>query len=174
MFKKICSVISTIILILLAVLAALLLLPRVFGYNTMAVLTGSMEPKYHVGSMIYVKDIDASKLEVGDVITYRLSEDTVVTHRIVEINSVDQTVITKGDANADVDGNPIPYANIVGKADYNIPYLGFIAINAKTPKGIIAVCSVLVVIILLNFLPELFTKEEKKEESENNNSDSIK
>lgn len=163
MFKKICGFLSGLLLLILAVLAALLLVPRVMGYQSMAVLTGSMEPKYPVGSLIYVKETDSATLEVGDVITYRLSEDTVVTHRIVEIHPDTQEVVTKGDANEDNDGNPIPFGNIVGKADFSIPYLGFIAIYAKTPLGIGVVCGVLVVIILLTFLPEVFSSEEEEE-----------
>lgn len=167
MFKKICSFLSALILIALAVLAGMLLIPRVMGYQTMAVLTGSMEPNYHVGSLIYVKEVDPSSLKKGDVITYRISDETVVTHRIVEVHSDSQEVVTKGDANNANDGNPVAYANIVGKAEFNIPYLGFIAINAKTPKGIIAICAVLVLIILLTFLPEIFSKDDEdgKDES---------
>ena len=163
MFKKICNFLSGLLLIALAILAALLLIPRIMGYQSMAVLTGSMEPNYHVGSLIYVKETDPTTLEVGDVITYRLSEDTVVTHRIVEIHSDTQEVITKGDANNANDGNPVAYNNIVGKAYFNLPYLGFIAIYAKTPIGIGVICGVLIAIILLTFLPEIFSDEDDEE-----------
>lgn len=166
MFKKICGVLSGILLVLLGLTAAALLLPRAAGYQTLAVLTGSMEPEYHVGSLIYVKETDPSLLETGDVITYRLSADTVVTHRIVEIDREEGTVTTKGDANNANDGNPIPFSNIVGRAEACIPYLGFITIYAKTPVGIGVVCGVLVLIILLTFLPEIFSEEEEQETEE--------
>nr|WP_317283096.1 signal peptidase I [uncultured Sellimonas sp.] len=87
MLKKICGFLSGVILLVLAVLAGILIIPKLMGYEEMAVLTGSMEPKYPVGSLIYVKEENPENLKVGDVITYRLSEDTVVTHRIVEINT---------------------------------------------------------------------------------------
>lgn len=129
----------------------------------MAVLTGSMEPNYHVGSMVYVKEVEPETLKEGDVITFRISDNTVVTHRIVEIDKEAQTVTTKGDANNANDGNPVAYANIVGKADFNIPYLGYLAIYAKTPVGIGAICGVLVLIILLTFLPEILSGDEEEE-----------
>lgn len=166
MLKKICGFLSGVILLVLAVLAGILIIPKLMGYEEMAVLTGSMEPKYPVGSLIYVKEENPENLKVGDVITYRLSEDTVVTHRIVEINKEEQTVTTKGDANSNNDGNPIPYSGIVGKAHFSIPYLGFVSMNIKTPKGIIAICAVLIAIILLTFLPEIFSPEEKEEKKE--------
>lgn len=162
MLKKICGFLSGIILIVLALLAGILIIPKLMGYEEMAVLTGSMEPEYPVGSLIYVKETEPENLQVGDVITYRLSGDTVVTHRIVEIDTEGQTVTTKGDANETNDGQPIPYASIVGKAEFKVPYLGFISMNIKTPKGILVICGVLVVIILLTFIPEIFSNEEEQ------------
>ncbi len=166
MLKKICGILSGIILLVLAVLAGLLIIPKLMGYEEMAVLTGSMEPNYPVGSLIFVKEIDPDQLEVGDVITYRLDSDTVVTHRIVEIDKEAQTVTTKGDANSSNDGSPVPYSEIVGKAHFKIPYLGYVSMNIKTPKGIMAICGVLIAIILLTFLPEIFSPEEEEEQKE--------
>lgn len=162
MLKKICGLLSGIILVVLALLAGVLIIPKVMGYEEMAVLTGSMEPEYPVGSLIYVKEKDLETLQVGDVITYRLSGDTVVTHRIVEIDTEAQTVTTKGDANESNDGQPVAFESIIGKAEFKIPYLGFISMNIKTPKGIIAICGVLVAIILLTFIPEIFSEEEEE------------
>lgn len=164
MLKKICGFLSGVLLIVLAVLAGILIIPKLMGYEEMAVLTGSMEPNYPVGSLIFVKEEDPENLKVGDVITYRLDEDTVVTHRIVEINQEEQTVTTKGDANSDNDGSPVSYSNIVGKAHFKIPYLGFLAMNIKTSKGIIAICGVLVAIILLTFIPEIFSGDDEEKE----------
>lgn len=84
MLKRICGILSGIIVLALAVLAGLLIIPKLMGYEEMAVLTGSMEPKYPVGTLIFVKEADPNTLEVGDVITYHLDSNTVVTHRIVE------------------------------------------------------------------------------------------
>ena len=124
MLKKICGFLSGILLVVLAALAGILIIPKVMGYEEMAVLTGSMEPNYPVGSLIFVKEENPENLQVGDVITYRLSGDTVVTHRVVEINKDEQSVITKGDANESNDGSPVPYSKIVGEAKGKIPYLG--------------------------------------------------
>ena len=58
MVKKICDVLTTLILIILAALAALLLVPRLVGYQTYAVLSGSMEPEISVGSIVYTKEVE--------------------------------------------------------------------------------------------------------------------
>lgn len=170
MLKKICGFLSGIILIILALLAGILIIPKLMGYEEMAVLTGSMEPEYPVGSLIYVREQEPETLRVGDVITYRLSGDTVVTHRIVEINTTEQTVTTKGDANESNDGQPVSFDSIVGKAEFKIPYLGFISMNIRTPKGIMTICGVLIVIILLTFIPEIFSKDEEEDHKRKNDS----
>ena len=83
--KKITNLLSTVFLILALILVLLLVAPRVIGMHVFTVLSGSMEPTYHVGSLIYVKNVDPFQLEEGDVITFMLDEDTVATHRIVGI-----------------------------------------------------------------------------------------
>ena len=164
MFKKICGALSTLLLIILALLAAVMIIPHFMGYKSMAVLTGSMEPNYPVGSLVFIKETDPEDIEVNDVITYQLSGDTVVTHRVVAVDRDQQQFTTKGDANSAEDGAPIPYSSVVGKAYLNLPYIGFISIYAKTPIGIGVICGVLVIIILLTFLPEIFSPEEESDD----------
>lgn len=162
MLKKICGCLSTILLAALLVLAAVLIIPKLMGYQEMAVLSGSMEPNIHVGAIVYVKEAAFEDIAENDVITYRISDGTYVTHRVVEVQEAEQTVITQGDANDSVDNSPVTAAQIVGKAHFDIPLIGYISIYAKTPIGIGAICGVLIVIILLNFLPDIFAKEEEE------------
>lgn len=165
--KKICNVLSTVVLILLIVVAAVILVPMILGFKEMAVLSGSMEPTIPVGSIVYVKPLDdPSVLEPGDVCTYTLSDGkTMVTHRVVSIDPDNQTLVTQGDAN-DVDDGDINFAQVFGEAQFHLPYVGYIAINIKTPTGIMAVCGVLVLVILLNFIPAIIDagEEEKKKQ----------
>ena len=162
MFKKICNVLSSILLIVLALIAAALIVPKLLGYDQFAVLSGSMEPNIHVGAIVYAKEADTETLEVGDIITYQISGETMVTHRIVAIDETASTVTTKGDANEAEDASPVSYQNIVGKYAFNIPYLGYISIYGKTPLGIGAICGALILIILLNFLPDALSDDEDK------------
>lgn len=163
MLKKICGVFSTIIIILLALLALSLFLPRLLGYETMAVVSGSMEPGIPVGSVVYTKAVEKPEdLAKGDVITYEIGEGTRVTHRITSINKETQEYTTKGDANDSEDAQPVGFAQIVGKLKLSIPLLGYLSIYIKTPLGIAAAAAVIFMLILLLFLPEVFNKEEKQ------------
>ena len=158
MLKKICNLLTTIILIGLAILAALLVLPTILGYKSLAVLSGSMEPKYQVGSIVYAKEVNPNELQIGDVISYSIGGETLVTHRVFKIMEEEQQLITKGDANDTEDMNPVSYAAVVGKVQFHVPYLGYISIYAKTPLGIIVICGILIIMILLIFLPEIISE----------------
>lgn len=162
--KKICNFLSMILLIALLLIAAALIVPKFLGYDQFAVLSGSMEPNIHVGAIAYDKEADPEKLAVDDVVTYQLSDGTLVTHRITAIDAENKTVTTKGDANESEDASPVAFSNIIGKYEFNIPYLGYISIYGKTPLGIAVICGVLVVIILLNFLPDALSDDKEKTE----------
>ena len=101
--KGIWNAITTVLVALVVILAIALVGVRLVGFQVFTVLSGSMEPTYHVGSLIYVKEIDTDDLRAGDPITYLIDEDTVVTHRIVEVvpdEEEPETIRfrTKGDA----------------------------------------------------------------------------
>lgn len=161
--KVLCNVLSAILLVALVALAGLVLVPRFMGYQEMAVLSGSMEPNIHVGSVVFVDDdVDPSTLEVGDVVTYYMNEDTFVTHRVQSVDTAAQTLVTKGDNNNADDGN-ISFSQIFGKAVFWVPYLGFLTIYMKTPVGIMVITVTIVLIILLNFLPLILSADNGKE-----------
>ena len=166
--KKILNVISTILVAIVVVLALLLVGARFIGLNVYTVLSGSMEPTYHVGSLIYVKDVDTDELKAGDVITYMLDEDTIVTHRIADVipDETDPSIIrfqTKGDANDSVDGSLVHYKNVIGTPVFSIPKLGYLANYIQKPPGRYIAISAGAIILLLVFLPDLFSDDEKSE-----------
>jgi len=137
---KIWNVVSWTLVAIIAALAVLLAGVRLFGFQVFTVLSGSMEPVYHVGSVIYVKDVDYRDLKEGDPITYMLDEDTVATHRIVGIvpDEEDPTVLryrTKGDANENEDASLVHYKNVIGMPVFTIPYLGYLASYIQQPPG---------------------------------------
>lgn len=166
--KKILNWISTILVGVVVVLALLLVGARFIGLNVYTVLSGSMEPTYHVGSLIYVKDVDPYRLEAGDVITFMLDEDTIATHRIVEVvpDEEDTTVVrfrTKGDANDSVDGSLVHYKNVIGTPVLSIPKLGYFANYIQNPPGMYVAISAGAIILLLVFLPDLFSNDDSTE-----------
>lgn len=111
-FKKFWDCLTTLLVVVVVILAIALAGVRLVGFQVFSVLSGSMEPTYHVGSLIYVKNVDYTELQGctklaegetvpqgvatfesggqvylvdGDVITFMLDENTVATHRVVEV-----------------------------------------------------------------------------------------
>lgn len=166
-FKKIWNLFTTALTLLCVLLAVALVGVRLFGFQVFSVLSGSMEPNYHVGSLIYVKEVDYRELESGDVITYMLSEDTVSTHRIIEVvpDQDDPSVLryqTKGDANEAEDGTLVHYKNVIGTPVFTIPYLGYVADFIQNPPGSYAAIAIGAALLALLFLPDLFREEEPR------------
>lgn len=159
MLKKICNILLGIIIILLIIIGGLLLVPKIIGYDTFAVISGSMEPNIPVGAIVYVNEVDFTDIEVGDVISFKLSSEEMVTHRVTQIDEQNQQFITKGDANNTEDGQPVSYQNVVGKVIYSVPLLGYLTLYIQGPLGIAIICGVVFIIILLNYLPDIFEKK---------------
>ena len=168
--KKLWNIFTSALVVLAVLLALLLVGARLVGLQVFTVLSGSMEPTYHTGSLIYVKKVDATKLSEGTVITFMLDEDTIATHRIVGVvpDEEDPSVIryrTKGDANENEDGGLVHYKNVIGTPVFTIPKLGYLANYIQHPPGTYVAISAGALILLLMFLPELlgmFSGEEKK------------
>ena len=169
--KKTWNIISTVLVSLVVLLALLLVGARVFGLQVFTVLSGSMEPTYHTGSLIYVKKVDPYTIQSGQVITFMLDENTVATHRVVGVvpDEEDPSVIrfrTKGDANENEDGGLVHYKNVIGTPVFTIPGLGFVANYIQHPPGMYIAIAAGAILLLLTFLPDLFGSEEKAETAE--------
>lgn len=161
--KRILDVLTTIITVVLLVLAVLLAGVRLFGYTPYAILSGSMEPEFPVGSVVYVKASPIEEIQIGDPITYILNEDLVVsTHRVVEIDLETELFKTKGDANNTVDGKPVHYNNVIGVVEYSLPYLGYVSVYIASKKGI-ALVIIIVSLMLISSLIKILRDDKKKE-----------
>lgn len=151
-------------------LAAAFLLPRVFGIQVYTVTSGSMEPDYPVGALIYVQKTEPEDIQAGDVITFIMpgSEDTAATHQVREIDSENSQVFTQGINNRDQDGNilpdaaPVPYSSIIGKPALCLPVLGHVNRFCTTSPGIFVILGVLAAVIGVSVILEYAAPEEPK------------
>jgi signal peptidase len=137
------------------------------------VLSGSMEPTYPTGCMLYLKQVEPEEIKVGDPITFELNEKTNGTHRVTRIDKENRCFYTKGDNNDNEDGKPVSFDSLKGKPIFHVPQLGYFAdfISAGTGRYI-AIAAGCVVFLLL-FIPDLlFPSEEEKKAKED--SDALK
>jgi signal peptidase I len=97
---------GTALTLLLAGLAALMLVPALFGLQRYVITGGSMTGTYDRGSLVFDRVVATDGLRVGDVITYTPPPDAGVSGRVTHrIHSIRRgpggTAVyrTKGDAN---------------------------------------------------------------------------
>ena len=165
-FSKIWSIVSTVLVGAVVVLAVLLLGGRLLGWQVFTVVSGSMEPVYHVGDLLYVRPTDPADLQPGDVITFVMNEQLVVgTHRIVEVEDTGERMYfyTKGDANAAMDAAPVAQENVLGTPVFSIPLLGYVAAFVQQPPGSYVAVAVGAVLLALVLLPDLPGSKKRRE-----------
>jgi len=170
MIKKILNVVYGILLALLVALAVMLaasILPIPGNYRVLSVLSGSMEPAIHTGSVVIVAP--AEDYKIGEVITFgEISKTkTPTTHRINDIKVVNDkpVYITKGDANNAPDNKEVAASEVKGKVLFSIPYLGFALNFVKQPIGFALVIIVPAILIIWEEAKKIFheiTRGKKK------------
>lgn len=162
--RKVVEALSTILFVILLIIGITIIALVVSGRKIYAIQTGSMGQDYPIGALVLVSPVGKEDLQVGDVITYNIGEKkTTVTHRIASIPEGGAYVLTKGDANADIDSEPVFYDNIVGRVIFCLPYLGHVILWSKTVRG----RCILLAVIFLQIMIYLYTSvRSKKEETD--------
>ncbi|MBR2634241.1 MAG: signal peptidase I [Clostridia bacterium] len=168
--KKIWNVFTTVLVALVVLCAVFLMGSRLLGFQVFTVISGSMEPAYGVGDLLYVKKVDVNSIKVGDPITFILNEDLVVaTHRVVRIDAENSRFYTKGDANEIEDSEPVHFKNVIGVPRFSIPKLGYVSDFIQNPPGTYIAIALGAILIILVFLPDLLPKKKEQEKMADEN-----
>lgn len=121
--------------------AAIFVLPRLLGWQTVTVMSGSMAPAYAVDAVLAVDPVGPTDLRVGDVIAFQPEADRpMTTHRIVAIEPTPGglTFVTKGDANEVSDRTPVAATAVRGRVVFGVPHLGAFVRAVRNPVGFAA------------------------------------
>lgn len=139
-----------ILFVLVGVILVFSILPIKGNYKIFSVMSGSMEPKLPVGSLILVKPTNV--YEKGDIITYKSTQkkNDFTTHRIHEIKEENgiRSYVTKGDANNDPDFEHVTGDRVVGKERAVVALLGYPLWFVKTLPGLIILIIIPALIII--------------------------
>lgn len=142
-------------------MAAILVVPKLFGYKSYAVLSASMKPNYPTGSMVFAKSVDVNELSVGDVIVFEFTDTVPATHRIKKIVYNDdgslKGFLTKGDnsSNEGYDQKeeaPLSPSKVIGRVDFGIFAVGYIISMVQRPVVYIPLIAILLITL---FLPDI-------------------
>ncbi|WP_027861598.1 signal peptidase I [Marmoricola sp. URHB0036] len=112
----------------LAMVVALVIwsvLPLLAGWTPRVILSGSMEPRIHVGDIVVTRTVPGASVTKGQVITVKDPDHPAKTrtHRVLRRAS-DGTIVTKGDANPQADSSHISNENVLGLGVVRVPYVG--------------------------------------------------
>lgn len=134
-------------------------IPSVMGYSLFRVMTGSMEPAIPTNSVIVTHAVEATEIEVGDVISYFSKDPTlrgaVNTHRVVDIYEEDGKLIyqTRGDANNAKDLYPPTADEIIGEVVFSSYLLGMVVRLISNPLVFFPLILIpLLVLLILNLI----------------------
>ena len=138
---------------IVAIIAALILLMSgmflVIGYEPAIVMSGSMEPVFHTGSILLVDKNQKDDVGIGDAIAFTTG-GKYIAHRIVKI--CDRGYITRGDANDSCDPWIVAYEDVKGKVVMSIPNIGYVCKALAGTAGLIITASVIIVVGLSTLL----------------------
>ncbi len=112
----------------LAMVASLVmwsLLPALVGMAPHVIMSGSMEPRIHVGDIIVTREVPPATLVKGNVITVEDPDhpEKTRTHRFVR-RAADGTIVTRGDANPEADSSHVTDAAVLGLGVIRVPFVG--------------------------------------------------
>jgi len=151
-------------IILVVLLLIVSTLPITGNYKVMTVISGSMEPKIKMGSVVVVKPADDYK--IGDVITFGIISKTKspTTHRINDIRVIDgkPIYITKGDVNNAPDTREVQKKDVIGKVLFDVPYVGFAIDFAKKPIGFALIIIIPAAVIIFDEARKIYNEIKKK------------
>ncbi|KAH9423502.1 Signal peptidase complex catalytic subunit S11A [Dermatophagoides pteronyssinus] len=126
------------------------------------VLSGSMEPAFHRGDLLFLTNYKEDPIRVGDIVVFKIKgRDIPIVHRVLTLHEKEDgsvKILTKGDNNS-VDDRGL-YApgqlwlekkDIVGRTRGFVPYVGIITILMNDyPKLKYAVLGILALFVLVH------------------------
>lgn len=171
--RRVASAMATAALVVaLAAFVFLALGPRVAGYQTSTMLTGSMAPLINPGDVVVTAPTPVSGIRVGDIITYHIpvEDHRVETHRVTEVlvNKDGATAVrTKGDANNGVDPwTATLQANTVDRHIMTVPFMGQAIRTLRQPVVLNTLMYGAPAVLVITLLASIWRKDPEPPASE--------
>ncbi|XP_069483166.1 signal peptidase complex catalytic subunit SEC11C isoform X2 [Ambystoma mexicanum] len=125
------------------------------------VLSGSMEPAFHRGDLLFLTNFQEDAIRAGEIVVFKVEgRDIPIVHRVIKVHEKENGEIkflTKGDNN-EVDDrglyregqNWLGKKDVVGRARGFLPYVGMVTIIMNDyPKFKYAVLAIMGAFVLL-------------------------
>ena len=143
-----------------------------FGYRIYTVASNSMIPIYSIGDTLLIKDVPASKIKVGDAVTYMGEasglKGMIITHQVQKIEVVDGKIQfhTKGIANEIED--PIVYEDqVFGKVVHKFTFLSILGkITSNMTSMMFFLTIPIAILIAIELMKAIYHKDDEDEEDD--------
>jgi signal peptidase len=170
--KKIVSIATSLLLVLVIALCAFLFIGKMNGGKTvllgneiMVVLSGSMSPTFNTGSIVGVGPISYEQIKQGDIITFKDPEGRTITHRVLEIT--ENGLVTKGDANDAKDTALVTKDRVIGEVQFSVPLVGYLIEFVKSKVGMVVFLGVPGLYLIVSQIWKLLRMIKEKEAAAN-------
>jgi len=123
--------------------------------------SGSMEPRFPLGSLALVAPIDAADVEAGMAIVFTdpLDPTRLIAHRAVKQLPGDPPAWqTKGDANAEVDPMPVHASAVRGRVAWSIVGLGSVVTTVRGGPAVVLLVGVPLTLLVVTEIFDLRRK----------------
>ena len=159
MIRKAWNITLNMLIIIVSMCILTVIIGFACGLRYYVVLSGSMEPAIHTGSLGIVNTkAEYEKMEQGDIVAYENALGTRVTHRVEAVTA--EGLVTKGDANEISDGISVTEENFIGETIGSVPYVGYMLMFLQSKKGIIMSAAGIVVLWLIDLIIQCLTSEQ--------------
>ena len=112
--------------VVVIMVGTVMLVSNQFKYGALVIATESMTGEINKGDVVIFESYEDQTIQEGQVIVFEKNSSMIV-HRVVDIKIINGSAryYTKGDVNEDMDIGYIVDADIVGLANYKLPFFGY-------------------------------------------------
>lgn len=173
--KRTKKIIASVVIIILAISSPFLvywILQMTLNTSSpmTVVISGSMEPTYHKGDLLFLYGEDPANIEVNDVIVFqsKYSSEPVV-HRVIDKRyNGEYQFITKGDANTFNDSSFLydgwlSEDKIIGKVVGWVPFIGWVKIILTEGSLLLPLIFLIIIVLIISVMWDFVKKEENNE-----------
>lgn len=151
-----------------ALLALVIAGSLVIGDHPHTDLSGSMEPTIAPGDVVIDEGIEPWEARVGEIITFRDPQDEskLLTHRVVSTKDTGSHIwfVTQGDANNTQEHWRIGATGEIGRVVYTVPWVGHLAVFARSKLGWGLMVGVPLLLILIEELARIWRPRPRPDE----------
>ena len=142
------SVVSYVVIALLALGIIAFVAPLPFGVKLLNVTSGSMQPDYPVNSLLWVVPTKYEKIRVGNDVAYKLPTGQNSTHRVISIDRENNMLTVQGIHNSKFPED-ILYSQVQGVVRFHVHGIGNLLERFNGRQGIYLTAAIILGILLL-------------------------